>query len=258
MANALQSLGAVWQRTSLVQRVILAVIALACIGACALLVGWVGKPEMGLLYTGLSSEDASKVVEKVREAGSTYELRDGGGAVYVPTDKVYSLRLTLASQGLPKGEQAGYRILDDEKIGVSPFSQRVNYNRAVEGELAKTIQLLDGVVSARVHIVRPEEAIFAGRDKESTATVVLRLKSGWRLTASNVAAISHLVAGSIEGLTPQKVVIVDAQGSLLSGQGDSELAQKAGSFIEYIPSVTTAASSSTRRRRASQAVTAPP
>lgn len=219
------------------QRVILVTMLLACAGASVFLVGWARKPDMALLYSSLSPEEAGKIVDKVVETGSPYEIRDGGGAIYVPQDKVYALRLSLASQGLPKGDQAGYRILDEEKIGISPFAQRVNYLRAIEGELAKTIGVIDGVVSARVHVVRPEEVLFAGKDKEASATVMLRVRPGWRLTSSNVAAIVHLLAGSVEGLKPDRVVVVDAQGTLLSNQNSSEMASKAGGFIEYKRSV---------------------
>lgn len=237
MANLLGNISGIWSRTSLVQRVILLTVLLGCVGASVFLVGWARKPNMVLLYSSLNPEEAGKIVEKVNELGSPYEIRDGGGAIYVPEEKVYSLRLSLASQGLPKGDQAGYRILDEEKIGISPFAQRVNYLRAVEGELAKTIGLIDGVTSARVHVVRPEQEIFAGRDKEASATVMLRLRPGWRLTGSNVAAIVHLLAGSVEGLRPEKVVVVDAQGSLLSNQNASEMAGKAASYIDYKRSV---------------------
>lgn len=214
------------------QRVLLLGIVIACGASSVLLVGWARKPVLSLLYTGLSQEEAARIVEKVRDEGTQYELKDGGTTVYVPTDKVYSLRLAMASQGLPRGDQAGYRILDEERLGISPFSQRINYLRAVEGELVKTIQLLDGVASARVHIVRPEETLFAGKDREATATVVLRMRGAFRLTPSNIAAVVHLVAGSVEGLQPQKVVLVNAQGTLLSGQGVDEMA-KAGTFLEY-------------------------
>jgi len=216
-----------------VQRIVLVGILLACVGASVFLVGWARKSEMTLLYAGLSPEEASRIVDKVREGGSQYELKEDGTAIYVPVDKAPSLRLTMASAGLPKGSNEGYRILDEEKIGVNPFMQKINYTRAVEGELAKTVGLLDGVVAARVHIAKSEEAIFNSHEKDTSATVMLRLKPGWRLSGANVAAIIHLVSGSVEGLSPQKVVVVDAQGNLLSGQGDSELASKAGSLIEY-------------------------
>jgi len=228
-----QNLRELWQRMGMVQRVMLLAIVLGCAGAAALLVGWARKPHLVMLYSGLSPEDASKVVEKIAERKIAYELTDGGGTIKVPADKVYSLRLTMASQGLPTGGEAGYRILDQEKIGASPFTQRVNYVRAVEGELARTVELLEGVASARVHVVQPESALFAGQKKTGSATVVLRLKPAWKLSPANVAAIVHLVAGSVEGVAPEKVVLVDSRGRLLSGEGGDTVARAAGNWLDY-------------------------
>ena len=208
-------------------------VLLACVAAAVLLIGWARQPNMVMLYSGLTPEEAGKIVEKIRDAGVQYELKNGGTTVEVPEEKVYSLRLTMASQGLPSGDQSGYKILDEEKIGTSPFTQRVNYLRALQDELAKTIKLIEGVTYARVHVAKPESTIFGGKDKQSSATVVLRLKSGWKLTGSNVAAVLHLVAGSVEGLTPDRVVVVDNQGNLLSGAGQDELAKGTSTFLDY-------------------------
>ncbi len=234
MAQAIDDFRNLWERTSLVQRVMLLAIVLACGCAAALLVGWARKPHMAMLYSGLTQEDAAKVVDKVRDAGVKYELTAGGSTVNVPAEKVYSLRLTMASAGLPAGQAKGYRILDESKIGTSPFKERINYIRAVEGELATTIRLLEGVSMARVHIVKPEATLFAGQKNAASATVALRTQPGWRLTPSNIAAIVHLVAGSVEGLMPERVVVVDSKGKLLSGEGgNDELASKAGTFLDY-------------------------
>ncbi len=234
MVQQIQNLQQIWQRTSLIQRVLLVVILLVCIGAVALLVGWATQPQMSLLYSGLAPEEAGKILEKINDADVPYELADGGSTIKVPVEQVHSLRLTMASQGLPVGGQAGYQILDREKIGTSPFTQRVNYTRAIEGELAKTIKLVDGVTTARVHIVRPETALFAGQRKNASATVLVRVRPGWRLSPSNVAAITSLVAGSVENLVPEKVVVVDGRGRLLTGGGEgSELARKANTLLDY-------------------------
>ena len=217
----------------LVQRVLLITILLACVGAAALLVGWARTPAMALLYADLAPEEASRIVEKIREVGTTLELRAGGTAVYVPTDKVYSTRLELAGQGMPAGDQRGYRLLDEEKIGTSPFTQRLNYRRALEGEIAKSIQVLEGVQAARVHIVRPESSLFGGQEKASSATVVLRLKPGWRMSPRNIAAVLHMVAGSVEGLKPEGVVVVDGAGNLLSSNTGDGLARGVSTFIDF-------------------------
>jgi flagellar M-ring protein FliF len=221
-----------WNRTGLVQRVVLLALVLGGVGAAAMLVGWARTPSMALLYSGLAPETAGRVVEKVQEAGVPYELKSGGSAVFVPQDKVYSLRLELAADGLPGGDQAGYRILDEEKIGASPFLQRLNYRRALEGEIARSIQLLEGVGGARVHVVRPESSLFGGADQAATATVVLKLRPGWRLAGTHVAAIVHMVAGSVEGLQPKDVVVVDSAGTLLSSGSEDEFARTVGTFLD--------------------------
>lgn len=227
------NLGDVWQRTSLIQRVLLLCIGLACVGAAVLLVNWARKPHLVLLYSNLAPAEAAKISEKVRDSDLPYELKEGGTSIYVPEDKVYSLRLTMAQQNLPTSEQAGYRILDEERIGASPFSQHVNYARALEGELAKSIQLIEGVVHARVHAVIPERSVLSKQDKEASATVILQLKTGWRFNTGNVAAVVHMVAGAVPGLTPEHVVVVDSVGEVLAGNGNNDFAGGSGSFLDY-------------------------
>jgi flagellar M-ring protein FliF len=136
-------------------------------------------------------------------------------------------------QGLPAGEQGGYKIFDNEKIGVSPFVQSVNLKRALQDELAKSIQIIDGVEHARVHIVRSEQTLFTSDAGKTTASVVLRLKPGYRLSALNIAAITHLVSGSVEGLSSQNVTVIDSQGRLLSGESDQTMASGAGTVQDY-------------------------
>lgn len=233
MGNFFQTAGAVWRRMGLVQRVMLLTVLLACVGAVAVLVGWVRQPHMALLYAGLEPQEASRIVERVREAGVAYELKDGGTSVYVEADSVYGLRLDLAGQGLPTGGHEGYSILDKESIGTSPFTQRVNYQRAIEGELARTIVLLEGVAGARVHIVQPERKLFRSDDSGASATVVLRLQPGWNLTPGNVAAVVHLVAGSVQDCRPEQVVVVDAAGNLLSGDMGDGIAKGVGTLLDY-------------------------
>ncbi|MCX5684031.1 MAG: flagellar basal-body MS-ring/collar protein FliF [Planctomycetota bacterium] len=229
----MSNLREIWVRMGLVQRVLLLAILAACIGATVMLVGWAREPAMALLYADLAPEEASRIVEKIRESGTPLELRAGGTAVYVPTDKVYSVRLEMAGLGMPAGDQRGYRLLDEEKLGTSPFTQRLNYRRALEGEIAKSIQVLDGVQAARVHIVRPESSLFGGQEKASSATVVLRLKPGWRMSPRNIAAVLHLVAGGVEGLKPEGVVVVDGSGTLLSSSSSDGVARGVSTFIDF-------------------------
>ncbi len=236
MASISKNMGDLWQRTGLMQRVVLLGILLGGLGAAYFVVEWASRPSLAMLYCRLEPQEASRIVEKLRDADIAYELKDGGTTIYADDDQIYSLRLDMASEGLPAGEQAGYRILDDEKIGASPFTQHVNYIRAVEGEISKSIQVLDDVISARVHVAKPEGSIFAAAKQQASATVVLRVRAGRRLSGSSVAAVVHLLAGSVEGLSPDKVVVVDAQGNLLSGN-ENALAGGVENILDYKASV---------------------
>jgi len=233
VANSLQTVLDAWRQMGLVQRVMVISVLLACVGAGWLLIGWARQPHMALLYSGLDPKDASEVVSKIQDADVPYDLKDGGTSIYVPAGKVYALRLELAGEGLPAGDRQGYRILDSEKIGTSPFTQHVNYIRALEGELAKTISLINGVAHARVHIVRAESRLFRKDDGGASATVAVRVQPGRRLSAGNVAAIVHLVAGSVDHLEPEDVVVVDSQGTLLSTGTEGGFAGTGGTVLDY-------------------------
>jgi len=228
-----QKLILIWQKIGLIQRVVLAAVALAALLIGTLLVHWAKQPDMRLLYQDLTPTEAAKITEKIAEKGIPYELRDGGGTIYVPSEYVYQVRLDLAKDGLPAGEQNGYKLFDDEKIGISPFVQNVNLKRALQDELAKSIQMIDGVAHARIHIVSPEQKLFSSDDEQTTASVVLRLRPGYRLSGTNIAAITHLVSGSVKGLKPENVTIIDSDGRLLSGKGDSTLASGASTAQDY-------------------------
>lgn len=231
--NFFQKIWAVWRNVSLVQRALLIAIALTFIIGGVLLTNWAVRPDMGVLYSNLDPEEAAKITEKISEKDIDYELRNNGSTIYVPKNEVPQLRLDMAKEGLPGGTQGGYRIFDDEKIGVSPFVQSVNLKRALQEELAKSIQMIDGVVHARVHIVSTERTLFASKAEETTASVVLRLRPGYRLSALNIAAITHLVAGSVEGLKYEKVIVVDSQGRLLSRVSDQGMARGADTVADY-------------------------
>jgi flagellar M-ring protein FliF len=231
--DILQKLRLIWQKVSLVQRALLIAIVLTFSIVSALTVHWARRPDMKMLYQELPAEEAAKITEKIGDQGIAYELRNGGTAIYVPSEKVYQLRLDMAKEGLPEDSQGGYKIFDNEKIGVSPFVQGVNLRRALQDELAKSIQMLDGVVRARVHIVRSEQTVFTSEQGKTTSSVVLRLKPGYRLSALNISAITHLVAGSVEGLDTGSVAVIDSEGRLLSSESDETLASGAGTVQEY-------------------------
>ncbi len=228
-----QRLKAVWDNIGLVQRAVLAAILLTFIAAGVMVSRWAGRPEMRVLYQEVAPEEAATIVEKIAEKGIEYELRDGGTSIYVPREQVYQLRLDMAKDGLPSGGATGYKLFDDEKIGISPFVQSVNLKRALQDELAQSIQMMEGVMHARVHIVEPEKSIFADEGANTTASVVLKMQAGYRMSAQNIAAITHLVAGSVKGLKSENVTVVDSQGRLLSSDSDPELNNGANSVQEY-------------------------
>jgi flagellar M-ring protein FliF len=229
----LEKIKAVWQKLGLVQQAFLGSIVVTFVLAVAVLVYWARRPDMRVLYQDLVPQEASAITEKIAEKGVEYELRNGGTSIYVPKEQVYQLRLDMAKEGLPAGELGGYKIFDNEKIGVSPFVQSVNLKRALQDELARSIQMVEGVSHARVHIVSAEQTVFTSEGGTTTASVVLRLKPGYRLSQGNIAAITHLVSGSVEGLTSENITVIDSQGRLLSDNTDQKFANGAGTVQDY-------------------------
>jgi len=224
----------IWEKTTLMQRAMLLAMIITFAVSGVLLTNWARTPDMKLLYNDLSPEEASKITEKITAKGVAYELRNAGTSIYVPKDNVYQLRLDMAREGLPAQDQGGYKLFDNEKIGISPFVQSVNLNRALQDELAKSIQMIDGVIFARVHLVRPEQTLFGASADKTTASVVLKLKPGIILAGSNIAAITNLVAGSVEGLKNENVTVVDSTGKLLSTHASKDsVAAGASNALEY-------------------------
>lgn len=204
------------RRLSIAQKVALGAVTFGVIVGLIVLVTFVNRPTYGTLFSNLAPQDASKIVEKLQEKKVEYKLEDNGKTIAVPKDKIYDVRLALAGEGLPQSSIVGYEIFDRTNLGVSDFVQRVNYRRALEGEIARTILQIEEVEGARVHIVVPEKALFRDDEKPTTASIVLKLKSGKPLRRENVQGIVHLVSSSIEGLDPSNVTIVDSRGTMLS------------------------------------------
>jgi flagellar M-ring protein FliF len=193
----------------------------------AVIVGGVIASRAGYstLYSGLSPEEAGQVIEKLEQRNISYRLAGGGGTVLVPTGEVYSARIELASEGLPRSGSVGFELFDKTVFGMTEFLQKVNYRRALEGELAKTIGQMQEVEGVRVHIVVPERTLFRDDEQEATASVVLRANPARRLSGKNIEGIAYLVASSVEGLEPERVTILDSRGTLLSkgfSQGQSD------------------------------------
>ncbi len=179
-------------------------------------------PVYATLFSNLREEDAARVVEKLEEMKIKYKLKDGGKTILVPADKVYKLRLKLVSQGLPKGGTVGFEIFDKMKFGVTEFVQNLDYVRALQGELARTIMSMDEITYARVHLAIPKKTLFAEEEKKPSASVVVTLKPGATLSREQVRAIVLLVAKSVEGMDPKDVVVVDSRGRVLTKKEDEE------------------------------------
>ena len=198
------------------QRITILAVAIAVGAALYSLVQWKKEADFRPLFTGLSPEDASGIVQKLKEAGAEYRLPESGGAVLVPSSRLAELRLTMASIGLPKSGRIGFELFDKVNLGATEFTEHVNYRRALEGELERTVMTLAEVEQARVHLTFPKESVFLEAQQPAKASVVVRVRPGARLAAQNVAAITHLVASAVEGLSPDAVSLLDMNGNLLS------------------------------------------
>ena len=169
-----------------------------------------------VLFANLNAADASSVVDFLKERKMAYRLDDGGKDILVPADKVYELRLSLAGSGLPTGGGVGFEIFDRQSFGLTDFAQKVNYRRALQGELARTIASLAPVEAARVHLALPEKRLFRDDAQPATASVIIKLANGGQLKDNQIQGIVHLVSGSVEGLEPENVTVVDATGRVLT------------------------------------------
>jgi len=177
---------------------------------------WNLKPDYRVLLSNYSDRDGGAIVTALQQMNVPYQYAEGGAAILVPADRVHDARLKLAMQGLPKSGNVGFELMENQKLGVSQFLEQVNFQRAMEGELARTINSIASVQSVRVHLAIPKPSVFV-RDKERpTASVLLNLHAGRRLDRQQVSAILHLVASSVPDLTAQNVTVVDQKGELLS------------------------------------------
>ncbi len=201
---------------SLRQRILVIAAAVAVIAGLVAFTRWRRERDFKPLYTQLAPEDASAVVAKLRESGADYRLGENGTAILVPSARVAELRLQVAGAGLPRSGRAGFELFDRTNFGVTDFAEQINYRRALEGELERSVNSLSEVQEARVHLTFPKESVFIEQRQPAKASVMLKLRPGARLEQSNILAISHLIASAVEGLAPDAVSIVDMQGNLLS------------------------------------------
>jgi flagellar M-ring protein FliF len=199
----------------------------AVLGVVALLLAgflvfrWAAAPSYVPLFNDLAPADASAIVDQLESSGTPYELSDGGATILVPREQVYDARIRLSGEGLPADNESGYALLDSQDLSTSQFQEQTTFKRAMEGELSDTIEALDDVDTAVVHLVMPQQEIFVDEQKPTTASVLIGSQAGVTLAPEQVQSIIHLVSSSVEGLEPDQVTVADSTGQVLSAPGDT-------------------------------------
>ncbi|MDY7575000.1 flagellar basal-body MS-ring/collar protein FliF [Actimicrobium sp. CCI2.3] len=199
---------------------------------------WSQQPEYRVLFSNFSDRDGGAIVTQLQQMNVPYKFAEGGGAIMVPAEQVHDTRLRIAAMGLPKGGNVGFELMENQKLGVSQFLEQVNFQRALEGELARSIQSIGVVESARVHLAMPKASVFVRDQQKPTASVVLNLQTGRPLSEQQVSAIVHLVASSVPELPPGNISVIDQNGNLLS---DTSKAAKANGLdptqLKYVQEI---------------------
>src|SRR5437762_9622239 len=222
--NPFEQLNAFFTRYSLQQKLALTGSAALVLVLLWALVYFVNRVEYQTLYADLDPQEAQGILQKLQELKVPYELGTDGRTVRVAADKLAEVRIQLASQGLPESGRVGFEIFDRTNFGLTNFQEQVNYQRALEGELARSIMTLSEVDAARVHLVLAKDSLFETADSQTKASVILKLKNGRNLSASAAQGIVNVVASAVKGLAPEKVVLIDYKGKILSrNDADSPL-----------------------------------
>jgi flagellar M-ring protein FliF len=233
MAQSMSSFGnqlkAVFKTMSAGKLISLTILVVATLWGLVLLARWSGQPEYMPLYSQLAAEDAGEVVSRLREQKIPYQLSSNGGTIQIPRDRIYDIRLDFAAQGLPRGSGIGFEVFDNTKLGMTDFVQNINYQRALQGELSRTINGLAEVESSRVHIVMQPRSLFIEEEEPATASVSLKIHHGKWLNNDQIQGVVHLLSSSVPRLKPQNVTIVDQNGKLLAGMNEQPTASKVSS-----------------------------
>lgn len=210
----------------------IAIAAAAALAIVVVMMLWAKQPTYKVLFSNLGDQDGGAIVTQLTQMNIPYQFSENGAALLIPADKVYETRLKLASAGLPKGGAVGFELMDQEKFGISQFSEQINYQRALEGELSRTIETLGPVGSARVHLAIPKPSLFVREQKNPSASVTLNLQPGRALDDGQINAIVYMVSSSVSGLPPANVTVVDQSGHLLT-QSDNNGRDLNASQLKY-------------------------
>jgi flagellar M-ring protein FliF len=216
MANITDSITQFFSSPAKGRNLLIVMVLLLSIIGFGSLIFWNSRTDHQVLFSNLSQEDAGEILAKLKEKKIPYQLTNSGTTILIPRDQVYDTRITLAAEGLPKGGGVGFEVFDRTNLGTTDFVQKLNYQRALQGELSRTIRQIKEVEQARVHIVTPKESLFVEEKKKPTASVFIKTRSAMTLGAPQVEGIVHLVASAIEGLEPGNITVVDASGKILS------------------------------------------
>lgn len=238
MFNFLKEAGAQFQNflqnLSAGKRVGLLLITGLVMAGFIVMILWSQSYDYQVLYGNLAQGDASSIVSRLKEEKVPYRITGGGKSILVPREKVYETRLQLASEGLPQGGGAGYELFDKNNFGLTEFVQKLNHQRALQGELSRTINQLSEIDKSRVHLVMPEDSLFTEDKKEATASVFLKVLPGRGLRREQVEGIVHLIASSVIGLQSQNITVVDQNGNILfGGEDNSYIGRVSNSQLEY-------------------------
>jgi len=206
----------------------------------ALLAGvwmWGQTPDYRLLYSNLSDRDGGAIVESLQQLNIPYKFAEGGGALMVPSNQVHEARLKLASQGLPKGGTVGFELMDNQRFGITQFAEQINYQRALEGELARSVQSVGSVANARVHLAIPKPTVFVKEQQKPSASVMVTMHSGRLLDQAQVSAIIHLISSSVPEMSAKNVTVLDQNGTLLSANHDGATDGLDASQLKYVQQI---------------------
>lgn len=229
-------LGQLWARLVPKQRILLIAAVVAVIGGIMALQRWNHERDFEPIFSGMSPEDAGAVTSKLRESNVDYRLSDGGGTILVKSDKVAEVRLQLAAAGLPQTGRLGFELFDQTNFGASEFTEQVNFHRAIEGELERSVKSLREVERARVHISMPKESLYLESRQPAKASILIKLRPGAQLSSQNIAAITQLAASAVPGLQANQVTVLDTAGNLLNRPraiGFPETGQASEAILEY-------------------------
>ena len=234
LRQILSQLKATFINLSRGKQITLVTLILGSFAGFIFLMSWSGKSEFHPLYSKLNPEDAGVILTKLKEQKIDYRIASNGTTILIPQEHIYETRMKMASEGLPQGSGIGFEIFNETKLGMTEFAQNVNYQRALQGELSRTINRIGEIESSRVHIVLHEKSLFVEDEEPATASVVLQLQAGKWLNQGQINGIVHLLSSSVARLSPENVTIVDQNGKLLAGvKNDSSFGSLSSNQLEY-------------------------